>query len=240
MHGRQETDLQWICRCTLQALSPAFREAEVDARFYRYIGLTHTIRRKGGKWIVRISDHCVNAPAQVLESIVVILGCKVLRRTPPRKPLEVYESFRKSSPAESAVRERRVLKGRKNIADESGVHYSLSEIYREVNAAFFGGQIEIRKIGWGKRNSWLRLGHYDSLHHMIAISPVLDSSEVPAHVIKYLVYHEMLHAAFQDAKRHHPPEFRKAERSYPDYTRATKFLREYCARRRKRPSLPAT
>jgi hypothetical protein len=233
MHGREETELQWICRSTLQALSPTFRETAIEARFYRYIGLTHTIRRKGAKWIVRISDHCMNAPAQVIEAIIVILGCKLLRRKTPRKPLEIYENFRKSSYVESAVRERRQLKGRKHIAAETGKHYSLREIYREVNAAYFGDQIEIRRIGWGRRNSWTRLGHYDSLHHTITISPVLDSPKAPAFVVKYLVYHEMLHAAFQDTKRHHPPEFRRAERSYPDYLRSTKFLKEYCARRRK-------
>jgi hypothetical protein len=233
MPGQEERELQWICRSTLQALSPAFRNTEIDARFYRYIGLTHTIRRKGAKWIVRISDHCADAPAQVLESIAVILGCKVLRKKTPQKSLEIYNDFRKSSYAESVVRQRRILKGRKNIADETGKHYSLSEIYREVNQSYFGDQIEIQKIGWGKRNSWTRLGHYDSLHHTITISPVLDSPIVPAFVVRYLVYHEMLHAAFQNVKRHHPPEFRRAERSYPDYSPATKFLREYCARRRK-------
>jgi hypothetical protein len=233
MHGQEETELQWICRSTLQAMSPIFSETEVDARFYHYIGLTHTIRRKGSKWIVRISDHCRNAPAQVIEAIIVILGCKVLRGKTPRKTLEIYENFRKSSYAESAVRDRRLLKGRKHFAAESGKHYSLSEIYREVNAACFGNRIEIRRIGWGRRNSWSRLGHYDSLHHTIAISPVLDSPKVPVFVVKYLVYHEMLHAAFQDTKRHHPPEFRRAESAYLDFERAKKFLKEYCSRRRK-------
>jgi hypothetical protein len=233
MHGREETELQWICRSTLEALSSTFWETEVETCFYRYIGLTHTIRRKGSKWIVRISDHCMNAPAQVIEAIIVILGCKVLRRITPRKPLEIYENYRKSAYAESVVRERRMLKGRKNIADETGMHYSLSEIYREVNAAYFGDQIEIRRIGWGRRNSWTRLGHYDSLHHTITISPILDSPKVPAFVVKYLVYHEMLHAAFQNTKRHHPPEFHRAESAHPDFERAKKFLKEYCARRRK-------
>jgi hypothetical protein len=233
MHGQEETELQWICRSTLQTLSSAFQGSDVEICFYHYIGLTHTIRRKGSKWIVRISDHCMSAPAQVIEAIIVILGCKVLRKKAPRKPLEIYENYRKSSYVESAVRDRRRLKGRKYIAGETGKHYSLWEVYREVNASYFGDRIEIRRIGWGRRNSWARLGHYDSLHHTITISPVLDSPKAPVFVVKYLVYHEMLHAAFQDMKRHHPPEFRRAERAYPDYETATKFLKEYCARRRK-------
>jgi hypothetical protein len=226
-------ELQWICRSVLHAISPNFREMELDVCFYHYIGLTHTIRRKGKKWVIRISDHCKLAPAQVLESIIVILGCKVLRKKPPRRSLEIYDSFRKSPSIDSAVRKRRLLKGRKHFASETGTHHSPGAIYRELNASYFSDQIEIQRIGWGRRNSWSRLGHYDPLHQTITLSPVLDSARVPDFVVRYLVYHEMLHAVFQDTHRHHPSEFRRAESAYPDYARAKKFLKEFCARRRK-------
>jgi hypothetical protein len=233
MPAREETELQWICRSTLEALSPTFQGIELQTFFYRYIGLTHTIRRKGSKWVIRISDHCRHAPAQVLEAIVTILGCKMLRRKSPRKALEIYGNFRKSPFMESTVRERRLLKGRKHINGEAGKYHSIEKIYRELNGRYFDDQIEIRKIGWGRRNSWRRLGHYDPLHHAIAISPVLDSPRVPDYVLRYLVYHEMLHTVFQDAPKHHPSVFRKTERAYPDFVRAKNFLREYCARRKK-------
>jgi predicted metal-dependent hydrolase len=226
-------ELQWICRSTLNAISPSFREAKFQAVFYRYIGLTHTIRRKGSAWVIKISDHCKNAPAQVLESIVIILAYKVLRRKPPRRSVEIYEQFRKSPAIESAVRQRRLTRGRKQISHESGSHYSLAKIYREINAQYFGNRIEIHTIGWGRRKSWSRLGHFDPVHQTITVSPVLDSPKVPDFVVQYLVYHEMLHAIFQDGPKHHPPAFRKTERSYPDYARAKKFLAGYCARRRK-------
>jgi hypothetical protein len=226
-------ELQWICRSALRAISPTFREAELEVSFYHYIGLTHTIRRKGERWVIRISDHCKLAPAQVFESIIVILGCKVLRKKPPRRSLEIYDGFRKTPAIESAVRKRRLLKGRKHFASETGTHHSPEDIFGELNNAYFGGQIEIQKIGWGRRNSWSRLGHYDPLHQTITLSPVLDSPKVPDFVVRYLVYHEMLHAVFQNGHKHHPPEYRKAERAYPDFARAKKFLREFCSRRRK-------
>jgi hypothetical protein len=225
--------LQWICRSVLNSISPTFREMDIDASFYQYIGLTHTIRRKGKQWVVRISDHCRLAPAHVLESIIVILGYKVLRRKPPRRSIEIYDSFRKAPSIESAVSKRRLIKGRKHFAAETGKHHSPGALYRELNGSYFAGQIEIQKIGWSRRNSWSRLGHYDPLHQTITLSPVLDSPKVPDFVVRYLVYHEMLHAVFQNPHRHHPPEFRKAERAYPDYERAKKFLREFCARRKK-------
>jgi Zn-dependent peptidase ImmA (M78 family) len=63
---------------------------------------------------------------------------------------------------------------------------------------------------------------------------------VPEFVVRFIVYHEMLHAIFGEksstpSRRHHPPEFQRAEKAYPDYDRAKKFLREYFGRRR-RPS----
>jgi hypothetical protein len=229
------SELQWLCRSILQETLPEFRNMEVDARFYPYIGLTHTIRRKGSTWIVRISDHCRQAPSKVLEAIVMILASKIMRRRPRQQYLQTYEFFRNDPWIKESIRERRVRKGRKHIADESGKHHSLGEIYRELNSSFFNHQIEIRKIGWGLRQSRGRLGHYDPTHHSITLSPTLDEPGIPRFVIRYIVYHEMLHSVFESTSsgrftRHHTPEFRRAEKAYPDFERAKKFLTEYGGR----------
>ncbi len=229
--------LKWICRSVLQAAFPAFQNASIDACFYPYIGLTHTIRRKDSAWIIRISDHCRHAPRPVLEAIIMILGCKVMRRKPHRRFLQAYELFRNDPWVLEAVRERRRQRGRKHIAGDDGNHHSLREIYREVNDRYFNNQIDIGRIGWGLRKSWDRLGHYDPIHQTITLSPVLDSPAVPRYVVCYIVYHEMLHAIFEDKpsggrRRHHPPEFRQAERAYPDFAGAKKFLAGYCGKRR--------
>lgn len=230
-------ELQWICRSVLRDAFPDFRNADIDAVFYPYIGLTHTIRRKGSGWIVRLSDHCSNAPRQVLEAIVLILGCKVMRRRPRQEYLRTYELFRRDPGIEEAVRERRMRKGRKHLGGEAGRHYSLGEIYREINRVYFNNQIEIARIGWGLRRSRKRMGHYDPAHHTITLSPVLDTPGVPASVVHYIVYHEMLHAVFENAsargrKRHHFAEFRRAEESFPHFASAKKFLMEYCSKLR--------
>jgi len=225
-------DLQWLCRSILQEAFTEFRNTKVDACFYPYIGLTHTIRRKGSMWMVRISDHCRNAPRLVLEAIVMILASKVLRRRPRQKYLQAYELFRNDPSIAAAVRERRLQKGRKHLAGEAGKHHSLREIYQELNDGYFNNQIEIRRIGWGLRKSRGRLGHYDPVHHTITLSPVLDEPAVPRFVVRYIVYHEMLHAVFEGTtsggtRRHHHSEFHRAERAYPDFASAKKFLSEY-------------
>jgi hypothetical protein len=229
--------LQRLCGSMLQEAFPAFQDARIEASFYPYIGLTHTIRRGKAGWVIRISDHCRHAPQPVLEAIVMILAAKVMRRKPGREYLQTYDLYRNTPSIMEAVRERRMTRGRKRIAGDAGKHYSLRDLFREINDRYFNNQIEIRKIGWGFRRSWARLGHYDPAHRTITLSPVLDSPRVPKFVVTYIVYHEMLHSIFEDAPvrgagRHHPPEFRRADQAYPDYARAKEFLREYCRRRK--------
>jgi hypothetical protein len=228
--------LQEICRSILQAFSGSFRDKEIVAGFYPYVGLTHTIRRRGASWVLRISDHCSQAPRVVLESIVILLASKVLRRKPPSEALQVYECFRRDQEVEDRVQARRRLRGRKHIVDAPGRYHSPDEIYRELNRDYFNGQVEVRKLGWGARKSWNRLGHYDPTQNTITISPVLDSPRVPRSAVSYLVYHEMLHTVFDEAatrmgKRCHTPEFHRAERAFPHYAAVRRFLDRFCATR---------
>jgi hypothetical protein len=231
--GLSSEELQWICSTALRARFPFFRDTEIRASFYPYIGLTHTIRRKGGCWMIRISDHCKRAPRVVLEAIALILGCKILRRKPPREMVRIYDSFRQEPSIEEAVDARRRKHGRKQIGVSEGRHHSLWEIYQELNERYFNNQVEIRKLGWGPRLSWSRLGHYDPVHQTVTISPVLDSPRVPRPVVSYIVFHELLHSIFEvrscgGKKRHHPPEFRRAEKAYPGSAASKKFLTEFC------------
>ncbi len=121
----------------------------------------------------------------------------------------------------------------KKVMLVAGKHHVLRSYCEDLNRRFFNGQVDITRIGWSRRRSWSRLGHYDPLHRTITISAALDSPTVPPMVLSYLVYHEMLHALFDVAhpgsrRRHHPRAFREAERAYPDYAKATRFLNEYC------------
>ena len=230
-------ELQWLSKAVLEKFSPEFRGVAIDARFYPYIGLTHTIRLCESRWVVRVSDHCRRAPHLVLEAIVTILACKALHRRVPKPALRIYDEWRNEPFVSEAVKARRIAKGRKRFSSNEGRRHSLQEICRDVNRRFFNDQIEIREIGWGVRRSWGRLGHYDPTHNTITISPVLDSQNVPRFVLDFIVYHEMLHAVFEGAekngcRRHHPPAFHRAERAHPDYEAVKKFIKKFCLKRR--------
>ncbi|NWG12350.1 MAG: hypothetical protein HXY20_02310 [Acidobacteria bacterium] len=226
------TELERICRLALRSRFPELREGGIKASFYPYIGLTHTIRRRREAWILRISDHCRSAPHCVLESIAIILGCKVLRKRPPAEHMRIYEHFRHDPAVEAMVRERRRRRGRKVIRP-AGRYHDLRLYYEEVNRQFFNSQVELRAIGWSARSSWSRLGHFDPVHRTVTISPVLDSPALAAMVLKYLVYHELLHAVLDDERggtrvNCHTRAFRNAEHAYPDYAEAKRLLDEFC------------
>ncbi len=238
--GLSPEKLQWLCASVLQSSFPLFRNTDIEVEFYPYVGLTHTLRRKDTKWILRISDHCRRAPVNVIEAIVKILACRVMRRKPSRRIVEIYDQYRRDPEIECVVRRRRAMRGRKQFSGKPGEYHSLRQIYRELNGLYFNNQIEVSRIGWGLRKSRDRLGHYDPVHNTITLSPVLDTPEVPLYAVKYIVYHEMLHALFGDARfagfrKHHPREFRQTESAYPDYARAKKFLADF-SRSQRRPS----
>lgn len=229
-------ELQEICRSALTALSPHFHRDRISAAFYPYLGLTHTIRRRGATWVIRISDHCVGAPGTVLESIAVLLACKVLRRKPPAGASRTYAHYRQRPDVERSVHARRLRRGRKQIREPRGRYHALDEVYSDLNRQYFHGQVDVRKLGWGPRRSWSRMGHYDPVHHTITISPVLDSPDVPVSVVSYILYHEMLHTLFNGdtacgRRRHHPPEFRRAENAFPFSAEARQFLDRFCRTR---------
>jgi hypothetical protein len=230
-------DLQRISRAVLESLSPEFSGAAIDARFYPYIGLTHTIRRGKSGWVLRVSDHCRRAPRTVLEAIVTILACKALRRRVSKRARRIYDDWRHEPSVSDAVNERRTTKGRKRFAVHEGRWHPLTEIFSAVNSRFFNDQVEVRKIGWGVRRSWGRLGHYDPTHNTITLSPVLDSPDVPRFVVDFIVYHEMLHTVFEGGenhgfRRHHPPAFNRTEKSHPDYEAVKKFIKNFCSKRK--------
>jgi hypothetical protein len=231
-----DAELLEICSSTLEAYSDLFRGKTIDAEFYPYIGLTHVIRRRQSGWIVRISDFCRHAPVEVVRAIAVLLAAKIARKKPPGHALRAYESFRHDPEVIAATQARRRQLGRKRILRAEGEHHSLAEIYRELNERYFGNRVEIGRLGWGARRSWRRLGHYDPVHHTITISPVLDSARVPRTVLAFLLYHEMLHTLFSESRarrrqRHHTREFSSAERAFPHYAGARRFLDEFCRTR---------
>lgn len=124
------------------------------------------------------------------------------------------------------------------IADirTEGQFHDLATLYQEVNRDYFDGKVDA-PITWGRigafsRRRSIQFGSYLPGQHLIRIHPLLDQEFVPKYFVRYIVFHEMLHAVLgieeneQGRRSIHSPEFRWREKAYPDYARATAWAND--------------
>jgi hypothetical protein len=107
-----------------------------------------------------------------------------------------------------------------------GRYHDLQELFALVNDRYFGRKI-MASISWGKKTPrWSvikrTLGSYSHQTNTIWINPVLDKKNVPLYLVKFIIYHEMLHCDIPVERKKgrrlvHSPEFRKRERLFERY-----------------------
>ena len=135
---------------------------------------------------------------------------------------------------------RRLPPARRTRIRADGLHHDLTEITAELLRIEFTSDLlptERRpRVTWGRRGSRrarrsLQLGSFDPEAAIVRVHPVLDQAAVPRFVVRYVLFHEHLHAALEGApdcaRSHHPPRFRRRERAYPDYERALRWQRQH-------------
>lgn len=119
-----------------------------------------------------------------------------------------------------------------------GEHHDLEDMRRMLLRTEFESEFaepDVRPLAtWGRRGSRrtrysLRLGSYDADFGIARIHPVLDQAAVPDWFVRYVVFHELLHAALPPTQGkgsrwiHHSAAFRRRERAYADYARAIEW-----------------
>jgi hypothetical protein len=79
----------------------------------------------------------------------------------------------------------------------------------------------------------IRLGSYTPVQTalgpsgIVRVHGLLDDERVPAWLVGFVLFHELLHAVVPDERgRHHSPSFRARERGHPDHARAARWQRE--------------
>ena len=111
-----------------------------------------------------------------------------------------------------------------------GRHFDLKSIFDSLNARYFNGSVTCA-ITWGRlptrrRRRSIRFGCFSEERNLIRVHPLLDAEYVPEYFVRYIVFHEMLHAYLgvgrTDSGRRqiHCAHFKELERRYPDYARA--------------------
>ncbi len=213
---------------------------EVDARYYPYAGLTHTIRLRSGRVYVRISDIFKAAPPDVHRALAFILVSKLLRRRTPPLHDKLYRTYACRPEVLRASDLARRERGRKVVSTSRGRVYDLERMFTRLNRRYFDARLPQPTLTWSRRRTRTILGHHDGVHDTIVISKTLDSKDVPEWFVEFILFHEMLHikhpARLINGRRYyHTKAFRSEEQRFPLYAEAQDWLDRFARLRRTLP-----
>ena len=203
---------------------PRFR-----VEFYPYSSLTLTIRRREEVVFVRFSDLLRRAPLSVLEAAAALLLSRVYRRKAPRPLVEPYLEYARSSRTRSRMNRMRHHRVRLRHAVAKGQHFDLVKLCDELNAKYFGGELQKPHIGWSLRGWQRQFGCYDPGPNQILLNRRLDHPRVPQCAVEYVLFHEMLHVKHPTRRSgctlvSHSREFRQEEKRFTEFERARRIL----------------
>jgi hypothetical protein len=219
-----------IFQDTYRELRPGSSIPELKIAFYAFANVNNTIRLREGRLLVRLSDLLEGAPDTVLRAIAHILLAKMYRRPIDRGQSARYRKYVASHEIVRKTHLVRQMRGRKQLRSPRGHFYDLDTIFEELNTRFFHGLMARPRMSWSPTKTRRILGHYDPAHNAIIISRVFDHPGVPAFVLEYIVYHEMLHlkhpVRLRGSRRCvHSAEFQAEEKMFPRVAEANAFLK---------------
>ncbi|PJZ55007.1 SprT-like domain-containing protein [Leptospira adleri] len=197
---------------------------KIRYKFYPYANLGSAIRITPG--VLEFKIHSSYSESAFLETVVELLLHKLLKLPIPNSIEEKIQTFYKLHSEEKSKNKRR----KKRIESSDSKNAILKEMLHRINQTYLGIDLSGIDIFWGKGSSKTRLGHFDPSHRMIVINPILGRQVVPAFVLEYIVFHELLHVYIPATRKNgkniiHGKEFRSLERKYPDYLRANQWLK---------------
>jgi len=180
--------------------------------------------RRGGRRVVRLHRMFRTADDRLLKAVGIFLMGSATR--------EISKSIDSFIAAHRDEIRASLRPGRCHSATAIGQTHNLDEVLRKVSVRYFGAAEGV-SIGWARVGHRTRrrrrsgritraLATYCYEDRSIRVNPVLDSPKVPASVIEWVVYHEMLHHVLPVKRsggraRYHTAEFRALERAFHDY-----------------------
>jgi hypothetical protein len=188
-----------------------------------------SVHKEGNDQVhLRVQEIFLRAPQPVWEAIGTFIV------SPSTKTRRIIRDFiSQNRPADALKKSGRTLK-----LTTQGVYYQLDSIYQALNSEYFNGEVKCH-ISWGKpylkkRKRSISFGNYDGFSNLIKINPSLDHPKVPDYFIRYIVYHEMLHAKLENVlkqktvrRAHHPVEFCESEKKFLEYEKAIAWEKKY-------------
>lgn len=202
----------------------------LDVQFHRnrWTYVSCEDNRRSRRLRVRLHECFLDAPENVTEALAVMFrdNGKAARRTIREFVNEQSRIWDSDEPV------------RRRTIQTVGKVYDLTPIFEEINQHYFDGQCKAR-ITWGKRlpvryrQRQITFGSYEDGANLIRINPILDRKRVPKYFLRFIVYHEMLHAVVpsplspKGKRLYHSRLFRQRERLFEDYGRARAWERRF-------------
>jgi hypothetical protein len=209
---------------TAQAIDP-----RVTVDLYHIAGLYH------GQWhgeaaSLTISEGFVQAPPEVLRALVKVI-LPYTRKRQHRALIHGYaegEAFRSQALAVERS-------GGASASAPRGRHHDLQASFERVNQGSFSGGMEPPRLAWTRKPSRWEFGHYEAASDTLTVSAMLDDASVPAFVVDFVVYHELLHRRLgvqvQNGRRRvHTALFRQEERRFWAFVEADAYLTSLAGR----------
>lgn len=205
------------------------RPPQFVVEFYPYANLVHTIRLRDDSAQVRLSDVLRGAKLEVMEAAAAVLLGRLYRRRPPRELIDAYRRYSTANATRKRVMRMRRRRGRRLQSGPAGATHDLAPMFSKLNKRYFRGRLHRPALGWSSRPWRAQLGCFDPGVDQIVMNRRLDRDTVPAYVVEYVLYHEMLHVKHpiriaSCGLQAHSAEFRKEERRYVSYDLAQRYL----------------
>ena len=184
-----------------------------------------------GKDGLRIQAHegFVGAQEQVIEALVItLLTGKEGKDGKGQSYLSMIKAYTQSSAFRSIASELDIVVN----ADSSsslGQHFNLEIIFDKVNRTYFEGKMAKPNLTWNKTLTHRKFGHYQAAKDTVMVSISLDQATVPAYVVEFVMYHELLHKQLgittsKGRQYAHTRAFREAEARFRKHRQAEAAL----------------
>lgn len=214
---------------TLDKSAPKQKKT-ILAEFYPYTNLKLTIRNRGNRSFIRMSDILSDAPEKVLVSAANVIISQQLRVKCDKEPRNIYRNYIYSEKMRKRLNELRTKRATKRVIGYKGKYHDLKEYFNAINSRYFENGKSNPTVTWSAGASRSRVGHFDSDLNTLVVSRRLDKYNTPRYVIEYVIYHEMLHWYYPGKYVNgrwcvHRPEFKRAEIMFEDFERAKKWLK---------------
>lgn len=214
------------------------KDFSVNASFEEYAGLKSSVSVRGGRVEAKASDGFKHANYEVLVGLALDLLAKALRKKVNGKLASFIAAYKEFASRESVAGLHNAMRrtrgrGRKGVSE--GDCYDLAgeteELVSEYADVFDGAKLP--RVVWSRWRGRRQLGLHDPAFEEVVINKALDSPRVPRFVLRYVLFHELLHAKHDVLYQRgrslrrtvHSKAFKLDERKFREYEEAVEWVK---------------